>query len=97
MPACTTVSYSVARASNIAPSASWPMCGVPWLRSLFLAVSFIGGSFPVMHPDHPIGAGGTATFNFQQSEGLRPRVRERRDRTGAGPTSDQLPLIVSDT
>ena len=23
------------------------------------------------HPDHPIGAGGTATFNFQQSEGPR--------------------------
>src|ERR1700690_2464606 len=43
MPACTTVSYSVARASNIAASASWPMCGVSWLRSFFLAVSFIGG------------------------------------------------------
>jgi hypothetical protein len=55
------------------------MCGVSWLRSLFLAVSFIGGSFPVKHPDHPIGAGGTATFNLQQSEGLRPEVERRSD------------------
>lgn len=43
MPACTTVSCSVARASNIAASASWPTCGVSWVRSFFLAVSFIGG------------------------------------------------------
>lgn len=27
--------------------------------------------FSGKHPDHPIGAGGTATFNFQQSEGPR--------------------------
>jgi DHA2 family multidrug resistance protein len=34
-------------------------------------VSFIGGSFRVKHPDLSIGAGGTATFKFQQLAGLR--------------------------
>ncbi|MDP9149405.1 MAG: hypothetical protein M3O36_05635, partial [Myxococcota bacterium] len=43
-------------------------------RAVFLAMSFIGGSFRVKHLDLSIGAGGTATFKFQQRAGRSPRV-----------------------
>jgi putative transposase len=42
-------------------------------------VSFIGGSFRVKHLDLSIGAGGTATFKFQQRAGRRHETSERRD------------------
>lgn len=73
IPALTIASCSVALASSIAVNAS---CGVAsWRRVVFLAVSFIGGSFRGKHRDLSIGAGGTATFKFQQRTGRSQRKR----------------------